>query len=367
MVLAMNRPMKRSGSSFEQFRKRIPLNVLEVARGKRATISLPPEAPDGDPILISITIGAEVRFSLQTRNSTLAKQRNAAATEQLEHIFKTFLDGPRPLGKKRRIEIAGLLYEAFAKYLEDDPGDPEIWQRVQEANDEALTGTPLTIDTFPGEGRQRLLERRFGGLVDLVLQREGIITDVPSRNSLLEEAGQALNYAAKKLKRNADGDYTPDPAAARFPKWEGIKPAASSSPASLTFDDLLERWEKESTKAPSSLVAFRQHVSALKGHLKHNDVKRVTRADVIAWKDALLGGGLSAKTINGSYLASIRTLYRLAKRNDLVATDPTEGVRVPSKRRAGEWTIGYTVFVWWLRLLVAAWIVGFGVLIATSN
>lgn len=44
------------------------------------------------------------------------------------------------------------------------------------------------------------------------------------------------------------------------------------------------------------------------------------------------------------------------------------GIRAhQNSKLRGEWTIGYTVFVWWLRLLVAAWIVGFGVLITTSN
>jgi hypothetical protein len=37
-----------------------------------------------------------------------------------------------------------------------------------------------------------------------------------------------------------------------------------------------------------------------------------------------------------------------------------------SKERGG-WTVGYTIFVWWLRLLVVVWVIGLGVLIAKSG
>ena len=59
------------------------------------------------------------------------------------------------------------------------------------------------------------------------------------------------------------------------------------------------------------------------------------------WKDALLANGLSAKTINGSYLAHVRTLYRLAKNDDLIDFDPTEGLRVREKKKAGKSRLPY--------------------------
>ena len=65
------------------------------------------------------------------------------------------------------------------------------------------------------------------------------------------------------------------------------------------------------------------------------------KVDVREWKDALLANGLSAKTINGSYLAHVRTLYRLAKNDDLIDFDPTEGLRVREKKKAGKSRLPY--------------------------
>ncbi|WP_127075818.1 site-specific integrase [Rhodomicrobium lacus] len=340
-MLFVNRPMQRVGSSLIQFRKRVPDDVLKVAKGKLVTISLPPEDTDGDPILVNVTIGPDIRFSLRTRDPALAKIRNAAATEQLGRAFNAFLRGAQPLTKKQRIALSGLLYKAFADNLEDDPGDPEIWKRVQEANEYALKGKLLTIDTFPGEGRLRLLDERFGALVDAILRREGIVTDVLSRRFLLEEAGHAINEAARKLQRNAEGDYSPDPVAARFPAWEGAQPqraaplSSSSRPSSLTFEKLLSVWEREGDKSPSTKQAFRSVVKAFSSHLGHAEPARVTKDDVRAWRDTLLEKGLSAKTINGTYLAHIQALYRLAKREDLIDFDPVDGTKVRMKKKAG--------------------------------
>lgn len=343
MVLFMSRPTRRSGSRHAQFQKRVPAPVLRIARGKQVALSLPPETANGPPIQLTVKLIDVLRFSLRTNDKGLREQRHVAVLQQLDRAYQAILEGPRSLSNKERVALSGVLYDTLASGFEDEPVSAEWWKIVGEVAHHALTAPTLTINTFPNEGRLRQLERYVGPFLEAVLLREGVIADDDSRLGLLEAFATALIKAARKLKQNAEGDYTPDPAAARFPKWEGIKPvaSASSSPTSLTFDNLLDRWERESAKAPSSLVAFRQHVRAFKEHLKHNDVKSVTRTDVIAWKDALQSQELAAKTINGSYLASIRTLYRLAKRNDLIATDPTEGIGVQSKQRAGEGRLPY--------------------------
>lgn len=225
-------------------------------------------------------------FSLRTRAPALVTLRHATALVQLEQHFQAIRTGPKPLTKRDRVAISGLLYRAFAENLEADPGNSEIWQKVQEANDYALNGQPLTIDAFPGEGRIRLLEKRFGSFVDVILAREGIVTDDRSRMLLLADAGRALTDAAKKLERNADGDYTPDPVAARFPSWDP-KPTASG----VSINEVFDRWKKERKPSASTISTWRGCVDGFVAHLGHNDMARVTRADVVAWKDALMERG----------------------------------------------------------------------------
>jgi hypothetical protein len=174
MVFAMSRPVSRPNSSFAQFRKRVPADIQRVVIGKKVVFKLPPELPGTPGLVVSAKLGSEVTFSLRTRDPALVKLRHAAASAQLEAHFQALRSGPQPLSKKTRVALSGLLYKAFAESCESDPGDPELWRRVRDANEYALNGQHLYIDTFPGEGRIRLLEERFGGLVDLILARESV-------------------------------------------------------------------------------------------------------------------------------------------------------------------------------------------------
>lgn len=344
MVLFMARPTKRSGSSKHQFRKRVPADVLRVARGRRIVFSLPKAHTGNERILVSATLGAEVLISLRAEEPSLVKLRHSAAAEQFERACAAYREGPRRLTHKQCHALAGILYRDLAAGFEDQPISADWWRTVAEVAQRVLTPPqpPLIIETFSGEAQIRELNRYVRPFLAPVLSREGVIPADEDRPALLRAFAKALIDAAKKLEKNAEGDYSPDPAAARFPAWETIAAKTPFSSSALTFDSLLARWEKEDQKAPSSLVSFRQHVAAFKAHLKHNDPRRVTKADAIAWKDALQVKGLSATTINGSYLASIRTLYRFGMRNDLVTTDPVEGVKVQSKRKAGQGRVPYT-------------------------
>lgn len=348
MVLFMARPTTRSGSSKGQFKKRVPNDVLAVARGEPILFSLPETHTGAERINVRAKIGTHVEFSLRTNDASLVKLRHGAALEQFERTCAAYRGGPRALTHKQRVELAGILYRDLATGFEDEPIDANWWRIVSEVTHEILTPTsepwpPRIVEAYPGEDQLMRLDKYVGPFLKPILSREGIIPSDEERPLLLRAFAKGLIDAANKLKRNAESDYTPDDTvAARYPKWQGVNTAAlpSASPT-LSFDDLLTRWEKEGGKAPSSLVSFRQHVAAFKAHLGHNDARRVTKTDVIAWKDALLDKRLAAKTINGSYLASVRTLYRLAKRNDLIAADPTEDVVVPTRRRAGEGRLPY--------------------------
>lgn len=343
MVLFMARPTKRSGSSRHQFRKRVPTDVLRVARGKCIAFSLPKSTAGNERILVSAKIGNEVVFSLRTEEPSLVKVRHSAAAEQFERACSAYREGPRRLTNKQCHALAGVLYRDLNSGFEEEPLSANWWRIVGKVAQRVLTPPrpPLIIESFPGAAQIAEFDRYIQPFLDPILSREGVLPADEDRPALLRAFASALIKAANKLKKNAEGDYSPDPAAASFPAWEGIAVKAVIPSSVLTFDSLLTKWEKEDQKAPSSLVSFRQHVAAFKAHLKHNDPHRVTKTDAIAWKDALLDKALSPTTINGSYLASIRTLYRFAMRNALIAADPFEGVKVQSKRKAGEGRLPY--------------------------
>lgn len=345
MVLCMARPTRRSGSGNHQLRKRVPADVLAKARGQRVRLRLP-VAGEGEPILVSVTIGAEISLSLRTADKGLAKQRHAAVLAQLDEHFDRLRAGPKPLSQKEQVAIAGILYRAFAEGLEDNPGTPELWERVREMNEYAISGGTRSLVIYNSEAERQAaaLEDRFGPMVDIVLANEGIVTDTASRAGVMAAAARALTEAAEKLKRNAEGDYRPDPVAVRFPPWAGtaaVQNANGALPA-LTFDTLFERWQRETRPAASTVTTWRGHLRMLKEHLGHNDPRRVTRADMVAWKDKLIDRGLSPNSIRDSHLASIKTLFNYAVNNGLLTENPVRGVRVAGRVSAGERRLPYT-------------------------
>lgn len=178
MVLFMARPAKRSGSSKDQFRKRVPADVLHVARGKRITFSLPKAHSGDERIVLSAKIGNEVMFSLRTEEASLIRLRHSAAAEQFERAIAAYREGPRKLLNKQIYGLAGVLYRDLNATFEDEPVSAAWWKIVRDVVNDAETGPlwpPLTIDEVTDKGaRRRLanLERFVGPWIDPILSRE---------------------------------------------------------------------------------------------------------------------------------------------------------------------------------------------------
>jgi hypothetical protein len=92
MLLRLPRPAKRSDSSVQQFKQRIPADVRPVAVGRVLSVRL-----GSDTTHITITPGmAMVRFSLKTRDPSEAKVRHGQAASAVEQLYAT-LRNSRPV------------------------------------------------------------------------------------------------------------------------------------------------------------------------------------------------------------------------------------------------------------------------------
>lgn len=345
MVLFMARPTTRTGTRNAQFSRRVPANILKIARGQGVALSLPPETVGGEPIRMTIKLGTSLRFSLRTDDKALRDMRHAAASHQLETAYAAILAGPRRISLKEAYELAGVLYRDLNAGFEDDPHDASWWRIVGAVAQDALSGPawpPADLDTSAGDRRLQALERYIGPFVDATLLRLGVNAASEDRPMLLRAFAERLVGVASKLERNAKGDFAPDPSADQIPKWRGNKPTVTAMPSAVTFDVLLSKWEGEGDKAPGTVVAYKAAVASLRQHLGHNDPARVSRPDIRNWRDLLLKGDRTPKTVNDSYLAHIRTLYRLGKREDLLDIDPVEYVRAQEKKTAGKGGKVYT-------------------------
>lgn len=358
MVLRMPRPTTRENSSFLQFRCRVPADIAQVARGKLVLVELP-AASSEPPVTVSATAGTFIKFSLRTRDPNVAKVRSAAANTQVNQQFAAWRSGPASLSQRQLVGLSGEVYRLVVEKFEENPGTPENWAAFKAFNRAAKEGRLLNVPLFDasrlpapddayvafGEdltsGVNTLprtvepigaLERRFGWLTNWVLQKHVLAVDPETRARLLAQVEQAATDAGRALKRNASGDYSPDPKASRFPPV-----AVGSIGMAISLDDLFERWSKEAMPAASTRSTWLGNMRFLKEHLgsQANDIRRITTDDIVAWKDAAVAKGRRAKTINDSYLGSAKALFNYAVSNKLLADNPADGVRVVVRNRAG--------------------------------
>ncbi|MCJ1961612.1 DUF6538 domain-containing protein [Novosphingobium mangrovi (ex Hu et al. 2023)] len=111
----------------------------------------------------------------------------------------------------------------------------------------------------------------------------------------------------------------------------------------LPIFDLLGDYANEAMPSPATLKAWRTCLQSLIDHLGHDDAARVSRADVVAWKDALLkpqGGEKprSQQTVSKKYLAAAKTVFGWAERNMRIPENPVSRVvvSIPKKERLRE-------------------------------
>jgi integrase len=234
------------------------------------------------------------------------------------------------------VALAGKAYVAFADAFEDDPASPDIWKGVIALNGAAERGdlaNPLRIATSPRDKVLASINRRVGPIVDAVLRKEGLVVDDESRAALLLETLRALTDAAKKLQRNAQGDYSPDTASARFPAWN--PPSQPDATASVTITSLLNSWKVEAKGRNLAAATFDDYNSRIGMFIRWlglDDARRVTADDIVRYKDHRLAL-VSVKTVKDSDLSALKSIFGHGMTNKKLPTNPAQGITVKAAKR----------------------------------
>lgn len=377
MLFRLVRPMKREGSRNQYYVRRIPADVRRKAIGSTLNVPLGDKA-------VSITIKASmqaVKFSLRTHDPVEVKARNAAADAYLEKVWQALRqDAPIKLTNEQATALAGRLYRAWARserrertvaveqgadgrmrVVEHDPLDDEALfeAALMRLVRPAALGKVFDLDHLPLPDERPEpsdLERHLGPLVDHLLLAEGIRrVDVSSRGLLLVAFWRALRDALESRLRNAQGDYAPDPKAERFPAW--VSPVASATrPASTaggSLTALVQGWwveAKARNLKPSTYESYSNTMKAFVAFLGHDDSSRVTKGDVIGFKDHRLasinprtGRPITAKTIKDNDLSGLKAVFGWAVSNLKMPDNPAEGVTLKaSKKRRKLRSQGFT-------------------------
>ncbi len=312
MALPMARPMKINGIYY--FKQRVPKDLVAV-------------------------FGREqVKISLRTKDPVLAKRLQAEKLDEFNERWARLRAGPQPSQRLNSKQIDALAGEIYRDILADAPKDDrgaivrltwvQFWSRLRDG----LEPDPgKRSSSVPEETGEDILEEEIGRYVDWALGKRELVCDKATRRRLLLAAGRAGVQAAEQVGRECRGDWRPDPDAARFPALD--LPKAAPPPAKKTSID--EIWQKiVPGLAPKTQSKYRRHIDDLLAFAGTKDLAKVTRDQVKAWRDDVLGrDGVQPRTVERDWLGSVKAVFSFAVRDEILETSPAAGVMVQAARR----------------------------------
>lgn len=155
----------------------------------------------------------------------------------------------------------------------------------------------------------------------------------PKVNRAFMEA--MIRAAAAKRQRHA-GDIVETPTM-------DVRSLKGTTQTRQTITSLFEAWKRDHEGSAKTAAMNRQQIDCFIEFLGHDEAERVTPLNVADFCDHLRHERkLSAKTVHGKYLASIRTVYRVGISKALVSSDPTAATKVKVPKKVMERPKGFT-------------------------
>jgi integrase len=346
MLFRLVRPMKRSGSRNRYYVKRIPSDVRRKVTG--VTLAIP--VGDATQALTISPRTQAIRVSLRTDEPSEVKARQAGVDAYLENVWRAYRrDEPVALTHRQATAMAGEFYRGWAGgegrettvAMEHVPGVG--WQRVQGDHLEPEEWEAVLESFGKAQADPLKLEKPLGAVVDRQLLTKGIQRVTPeTRDVILNAFGQAAKDAFESRKRNAEGDYSPDPKAGRFPEWTAPQSAAKASPK-VSLKGLVQLWWQEAQatgRKPSTYESYSRTITAFADFLEHDDASRITKSDVAAFKDYRLastnprsGRRIAPWTVKATDLAALKSVFGWAVTNGKLPSNPADGVTIKLGKR----------------------------------
>jgi len=147
--------------------------------------------------------------------------------------------------------------------------------------------------------------------------------------------------ALNRVYERDNGDYSGQPS---YPILRDAEPEAEALPPvslrGLFADYIASR--NQLGRGRESERRWTPVIKDLHKHLGHNDARRVSKQDLMAWRDTLMQR-LSPKTVNDVYPAAIRTIFSWAVREDRLTENPAKAVRQEVPKQVKTRPKGYTL------------------------
>jgi integrase len=295
----------------------------------------------------------EIKLSLRTKDPRAAKLRYPEAASRADQILQRADGGTVRLTHKQVLALAGEWYRRALAAREDEPGHPDdlafeadvLIDRFEESLTpeyrEYLWNKSHKMEGPEPDKKYKSVEflSEVHRDVESLLLTEGLAVDQQSFASLSEQIYHHKILLLKALGRRARGDYSTDDVLSKLPQWVRQAAEKTAKAEVKTLRSLYEAWATERRPPGRTRYEWQRVVDRLAQHLGHQDAERVTKADIVGWKDALLASGKGPKTVK-NHVDVIHALYNSALANErLRRTDnPGRGVKVaqrpdPAKRR----------------------------------
>jgi site-specific recombinase XerC len=99
---------------------------------------------------------------------------------------------------------------------------------------------------------------------------------------------------------------------------------------------VFDSYTREAELAPSTVKRWSPVVDRLIAHLGHDDAAAIARADIVAWNDALLDGGMSNVTVRDVYVAAVKSMRQFAVDQGQLTQNPAKEVKVRVRKALEE-------------------------------
>jgi hypothetical protein len=177
------------------------------------------------------------------------------------------------------------------------------------------------------------MERRFGPITDATVRAKCLLVDDASRRQVLGHVAEALDQAAAQLRNYADGDYSPDPKANRFPAFVTEQQVKA---AELTITGLFEAWQQDAirlNRSEATVSRYRSVLTNLTAFIEHDEA---TDQDIIRFKDARLADGVCGKRVKDGDTAALKSVFDWAVENKRLPSNPAAEVVICVAKRKVE-------------------------------
>jgi integrase len=160
------------------------------------------------------------------------------------------------------------------------------------------------------------------------LHAKGLVLEPAARDMFLERLIPNFFAVMRRLARNADGDYSPDKWAERFPEFE-----RTTNDPGLRSWALFERWVAETRPAVSTVDRWRGVFLKLQSDFPEHSAAALTSEEARGWVKGLVNAERTEVTVRDVWIVACRRVFAWAVENHLLAQNPFKAVPLPVVRK----------------------------------